>query len=70
MDEDIMSIKSLISDSNVIGFMVFTDESDFPKGKPDRILSLSDLKKKACSRKDMISDKLQEDWDQLIKSIK
>jgi hypothetical protein len=70
MDEDIMSIRALLSGSNVSGLMVFTDESDFPKGKPDRIMSLSDLKERAYNKNDQISNKLQEDWEHLMQIIR
>lgn len=70
MDEDIMSIRALISDSEVRGYMIFTDESAFPKGKPDRIISLSDLKKKACDKHDQVPEELQEDWECLMQVIR
>jgi len=69
MDEDIISIRTLLSGSKVGGLMVFTDESEFPKGRPDRIISLSDLRKKACNKSDLVPDKLQEDWDRLVQAI-
>lgn len=70
LDEDIVSISALLSGSDVSGLMVFTNESEFPKGKPDRVALLSDLKKKACKKSEVVSDKLQEDWESLVQAIK
>lgn len=70
MDEDIMSIRALVSGSEVRGLIVFTDESEFPKGKPDRIISLSDLKKKARDKRDLVSEELQKDWERLMQVVK
>jgi hypothetical protein len=69
MDEDIMSVKALIPDSEVKGYMIFTGESEFPKGKPDRVMLLSELKDIACNKRDQVSEKLQEDWLHLMQSV-
>lgn len=43
LEMDVMAINNLISNATVDGLVVFTQGSEFPKGKPDNVMLFSDL---------------------------
>lgn len=66
LDQDVMSMKALVPGVEIKGFMVFTDESEFPKGKPDQVLLSSELKDRACKKTDRVPETLKQGWEKLL----
>lgn len=66
LEMDIMAINNLISKADVQGLVVFTRDSEFPKGKPDNVMLFSELE---ASLKDVkageMSPFLQTAWKRL-----
>ena len=69
LEEGVASMRTLVPGIEIKGYMVFTDDSEFPKGKPERVLLLSDLKKMACNKNDQIAEKIQQAWDKLAHQV-
>ena len=45
LEMDIMAIKNLVTDANIEGKVVFTRDSEFPKGRPDSVALITELQK-------------------------
>jgi len=43
LEADAMAINNLVSDVDVQGLVLFTSESEFPKGKPDNVMLFSEM---------------------------
>lgn len=66
MEVDIMAINSLVKDVNVEGKVIFTRGSEFPKGKPDSVVLISELEKSLKSYSaEEIPPALQTAWKRL-----
>ncbi len=61
LDSDISSVSSLVKNVNVTGLVVFSSDCTFPKGKPDRVKSISELKKTEAD-KQLHSETLLNAW--------
>jgi len=64
LDSDIMSVNSLVKDINVSGLVVFSSECEFPKGKPEQVKSISEIKKTVTDIQ-LHSEKLLNAWYKL-----
>lgn len=66
LEMDVMAINNLVKDVNVKGMVVFTTGSEFPKGKPDSVLLIDELKRnvKRYSAEE-ISPSLHTAWKRL-----
>lgn len=66
LDMDVMAINNLVTNGEVKGLVVFTDGSEFPKGKPDNVILFSELE---TSQKDFkaeeLSPLLHTEWKKL-----
>ena len=66
LDMDVMAIRNLITSGEVRGLVVFTQGSEFPKGKPGNVILFSELE---TSQKDYkaeeLSSGLHTEWKKL-----
>ena len=63
-------LKDINKDINITGLILFTDEADFPKGCPDNVISLKDLKTRfaAVKKRDVPAISLKM-WEQIKNNI-
>ena len=64
LDSDILSVSSLVKDVNITGQVVFSNDCDFPKGKPIQVKSLSEIQKTEVD-KQLHSEQLLNAWYKL-----
>jgi len=64
LDSDISSVGSMIKGIEVSGLVVFSNECEFPKGKPEQVKTISELKKTDID-KQLHSEKLLNAWYKL-----
>jgi hypothetical protein len=66
LENDVLALNAYIKKSKVVSKVLFINGSEFPKGKPDNIISISDLKalQQEYSGKE-IPDVLLADWKRL-----
>ena len=71
LEVDLVTIKSLIPNIPVKGYVVFDRDSFFPKGKPKIVLTLNEIKQNiSVFREGVISNELLEAWDKLSSQLK
>ena len=71
LEVDVVTIKSLIPNAPVKGYVVFDQDSYFPKGKPNKALTLKEVKQNISVLKEgAISPELKEFWDKLCSVLK
>jgi len=71
LEVDLVTIKSLIPNVPVKGYVVFDRDSFFPKGKPKIVLTLNEIKQNiSVFREGVISNELLEAWDKLSSQLK
>lgn len=67
IEANVVALKNIIEKSEIGKKVLFIQGSDFPKGKPDNIVSIDDIKK--WNRKELnenIPAALQLDWEKLV----
>ena len=64
LDSDILSVSSLVKDVTITGQVVFSNDCDFPKGKPEQVKSLSEISKTEID-KQLHSETLLNAWYRL-----
>ena len=70
IESDIISVKTLAPDVEVMGRVVFTSENQFPKGKPDGVLLIDEIDHAFMDIKaGRPSDNLQNAWHNIINSV-
>jgi len=71
LEVDVVTIKSLIPNAPVKGYVVFDQDSHFPKGKPNKALTLKEVKQNISVLKEgKITPELKEFWDKLCTVLK
>ena len=71
LEVDVVTIKSLIPNAPVKGYVVFDQDSYFPKGKPSKALTLKEVKQNTSILKEgKITPELKEFWDRLCIVLK
>lgn len=66
IEANVVALKNIIENSEIGKKVLFIQGSDFPKGKPDNIVSIDDIKKwKREELKEKVSVALQLDWASL-----
>ena len=71
LEVDLVTIKSLIPNIPVKGYVVFDRDSFFPKGKPKIVLTLNEIKQNiSVFREGVISSELLEAWEKLSSQLK
>ena len=70
LEVDIMAITNLVQDVNVEGKVIFTRDSEFPKGKPDSVVLISEMEKSLRNyTAEDIPPLLQTAWKRLQEQI-
>jgi len=64
LDSDILSVGSLVKDVDITGLVVFSSECDFPKGKPEQVKSIREIKRTTID-KQLHSESLLNAWYKL-----
>ena len=66
LESDVLALNSKIENTKIEEKVLFINGSEFPKGKPDNVVSISDIKewRKNFSEED-ISEAVRADWKQL-----
>lgn len=64
LDSDIASVGTLVKDANITGLVVFSRDCDFPKGKPDKVKSITEIRKTETD-KQLHSESLLNAWYKL-----
>ena len=71
LEVDVVTIKSLIPNAPVKGYVVFDQDSYFPKGKPSKALTLKEVKQNTTVLKEgEITPELKDFWDKLCSILK
>lgn len=67
LESDALALNSKIENTKIEEKVLFINGSEFPKGKPDNVVTVSDVKewRKNFSEED-ISEALRADWEQLV----
>lgn len=66
LETDIMAINNLVKDVNVEGKVIFTKDSEFPKGKPESVILINDIEKNLKNYSaEEVSPLLQTAWKRL-----
>lgn len=67
LESDVLALNSKIENTKIEEKVLFINGSEFPKGKPDNVVTVSDVKewRKNFSEED-ISEALRADWEQLV----
>lgn len=66
LDTYVMAVRSLLPAVNVEGRILVTSDADFPKGKPDRIIPVSEIAGVLAIDKGEVSTQLKDAWDKLM----
>ena len=67
LESDALALNSHMEKSKITSKVLFLNDSVFPKGKPDNIISIRDIKKwRRDYAVDEISDVLRTDWKRLL----
>ena len=70
LEVDIMAINNLVEDVNIEGKVIFTRDSEFPKGKPDSVMLISEMERSLKSyTAEEIPPLLQTAWKRLQEQI-
>ena len=67
LENDTVALNSIIEYSKIEGKVLFINGSKFPKGKPDNVVSISDVKEWRDDKVLDISEALRTDWKHLLK---
>jgi len=67
LENDTVALNSIIEHSKIEGKVLFINGSEFPKGKPDNVVSISDVKEWRDDKGLDISEPLRTDWKHLLK---
>ena len=65
LENDALALKSIIESSAISERVLFINGSEFPKGKPDNIVSVEDVKKWNKNSTESIPKLLTDDWEKL-----
>lgn len=65
LENDTLELKSKIESSTITEKVLFINGSEFPKGKPDKVVSIDDVKKWKNTFTGDISSSLSADWERL-----
>ena len=65
LENDALALKSIIESSAISEKVLFINGSEFPKGKPDNIVSVEDVKKWNKNSTESIPKPLTDDWEKL-----
>ena len=65
LENDTISLNSIIGNSKVEGKVLFVNGSEFPKGKPENVITISDVKEWPKGDVSDIPEPLLADWKQL-----
>ena len=67
IEANVVALKNIVENSTIGKKVLFIEGSDFPKGKPDNVVSIDDLKKwNRAELKEHIPAELQLDWESLV----
>lgn len=70
LEQDIATVRTHVPKIKVSGILVFSDDVDFPKGKPDNVISVAEAKQCFRSMGDKkINDKYLNAWNQIESEI-
>ena len=64
LESDILVLNSKIENTKIVGKVLFINGSEFPKGKPENVISVLDVKDESKTSLP-VSDELLADWNQL-----
>lgn len=64
LDSDILSVITLVKDVDVTGLVVFSNDCEFPKGKPEQVKTINELTNSGIDTQ-LHSEKLLNAWYQL-----
>ncbi|MDH5369234.1 MAG: NERD domain-containing protein [Gammaproteobacteria bacterium] len=67
LENDTVALNSIIENSKIEGKVLFINGSEFPKGKPDNVITISDVKEWDEEQSSDIPEFLHADWKQLQK---
>ena len=65
LDAYVMAVRTLLPTVSVEGRILVTNDADFPKGKPERIIPVSKIPEALAIDKGEVSTQLREAWDKL-----
>lgn len=66
LENDTLALNSIVEHSKVEGKVLFINGSEFPKGKPNNVITVPDVKKWHEEHASDIPETLSEDWDKLV----
>ena len=67
LESDALALNSKIENSKIEVKVLFINGSDFPKGKPDNVVSMVEINELSRNYADAdISEALRKDWNQLL----
>ncbi|GMR16730.1 MAG: hypothetical protein BMS9Abin31_1101 [Gammaproteobacteria bacterium] len=70
LESDALALTAKIDDSKVQEIVLFINGSEFPKGKPDNVVTIADIKEWAQRNSGLdIPETLQSDWKQLLELV-
>jgi hypothetical protein len=67
LENDAVALNSIIEHSKIEGKVLFINGSEFPKGKPGNVITISDVKEWDEDQPSDIPEALHADWKQLLK---
>lgn len=65
LENDRLALKSIVENSEIVEKVLFINGSEFPKGKPDNVVSVSDVNNWTRYSEEDIPKSLLDDWKQL-----
>lgn len=65
LDAYVMAVRTLLPTVSVEGRILVTNDADFPKGKPDRIIPVSQVSEALVIDKGEVSTQLRDAWEKL-----
>lgn len=66
LENDVVALNSIVEHSKIAGKVLFIKGSEFPKGKPDNVITISDVKNLQEEHTSDIPKALNEDWRKLV----
>lgn len=66
LENDTISLNSIVEHSEIDGKVLFINGSEFPKGKPDNVITIDELKKLNDEQSLDVPESLKADWEQLV----
>ncbi|MDH5180016.1 MAG: NERD domain-containing protein [Gammaproteobacteria bacterium] len=71
LDIDMVTIRTLAPGINLKGYVVFGDDSHFPKGRPKNVTTVSEIKQNLhLFKQGEISEELLAQWNKLVPLLK